>query len=473
MPTTGEPATTGTGNSAGSTDESAGTSGSSTSEHTTDGGETQPADLWLPQRGQITNINQNSASEVDIDGGEPTPGQWYNGFYGSNSFAGMAHSWNGVVWCSDYSPDGALAFFGGGHGANIGCFSYLFDVSSRTWKQVGAERNLPPEDMWSGGHPYGSVPDLRDPEWLDYDHQGSKIVVLAHQYAGTNYLTPEEGGAAGVGSLLVPNGERDQTAGMAARWGAWTFSLADGEMARSRSNPPVDGISSGSLISVKDTVNHKLWYFKQGSSQAFYHDLTAAPPRPVETTNVAVEPGAPNDGYVVVYDVGWLFVPEARAALAFLGSESVDGGMSVVLVDFASGGPVMAAVDIPALPAGPEGFAHGGLNIGSAWDSKRQRVVLYEGLGDSFTHVLTPSSLDFRSCAWTWSREAYTGRPPANSLGEVAAATSLESAWGRWRYVAGLDVFLWTDGPGTHGETEDGVMRDGIVQFWHPEGTPM
>ena len=96
-----------------------------------------------------------------------------------------------------------------------------------------------------------------------------------------------------------------------------------------------------------------------------------------------------------------------------------------------------------------------------------------EGLGDDFTHVLTPSSLDFRTATWTWSREAYTGREPANSRGDIGKASSMESPWGRWRYVETLDVFLWTDGPSAPVECEDGVMRDGVVQFWHPTGAPI
>lgn len=467
-----EPTTAAATTDATTTDATTTTSDDTTRGDTTDG-DTQPADFWIPGKGEITNINQNSGSEVEIDGGVPAPMKWYNGFYGGNSFAGMARAWNGAVWADGYSEDGALVHFGGGHGANIGCFSYLFDVTSRRWKQVGAELNLPAEDMWSGGHPYGSVPDARDPLWLDYDHQGSRIIVLAHQYATVSYLAPDEGGAPVTGSLLTANAEGDQTASKPSAWGSWTFDLTDGRMERSLAGEPGPGISSGSLIAVKDTVNRKLWYFAQGKSEVRYHDLDAPVPRPLETTTRAVEPGAPNDGYTIVYDVTWLFVPEAKAALLFQGTGEVDSGLGVYLVDFASGTPTMAAVDIPFHPAGATGFAHGALNVGAAWDSKRQRVVLYEGLGDAFTHVLTPSSTDFRAATWTWSRESYGGREPANGQGPIAAADSMQGAWGRWRYVPTLDVFLWTDGPGVTAETEDGATRDAIVQFWAAEGTPM
>lgn len=429
-------------------------------------------DFWMPGPGQITNVNQNSASDVDIEKGVAAPGHWYNGFYGANSFGGMTYSWNGAVWAPGYSADGALAFFGGGHGANIGCFSYFFDITSRMWKQVGAERNLPEVDDWSGGHPYDAAKDKRDPTWLDYDYNGSKLIILGHQYAAVNYLSPAEGGAAGVGSLLAPNAETDQTAGHAARWGSWAFSLKDGQMTRTRADAPTDGVGSGQLFSIKDTVNKKIWYFKHGQSVAHYLDLIEPNPRPLHDIGVAVEPGAPNDGYMVVYDVTWLFVPEAKAALAFLGGVKVNSGMAVVMADLASGSPVMAAVNIPSHPGGETGFAHGAPNVAAAWDSKRHRIVLYEGMGDSFTHVLTPSSVDFRTATWTWSRESYTGKPPANGLGVVGEATSLQSPWGRFRYVPTLDVFLWTDGPPTEGVGEDGVTRNGIVQFWHPEGTP-
>lgn len=431
-------------------------------------------DPWLPAPGQITNINQNNALDVDIDKGVASPYKWYSGYGGYNSFQQMAYAWNGAVWCDGYSPQGALAFFGGGHGANIGCFSYLFDVTTRKWRQVGAERNLPPADDWSGGAPYGSVPDKREPAWFDYDYKGSRIIVLAHQYASVGWLSPDEGGAPKVGSLLVPNGERDQSASQGSKWGGWTFALDDGLMSRSIATAaPLTGTGSGQLIAVKDPVNRKLWYFAQGNSQAHFQDLTAPVPRPLKTHAVAVEPGAPNKGYMVVYNVTWLFVPEARAALAFLGGGSVNSGMGVVLVDFSSGVPVMAAVSIPSLPAGPTGLAHGGFNAGAAWDSKRKRIVLYEGLGDAVTHVLTPSSLDFRTCTWAWSRESYSGRPPANWKGVVGAASSLDGAWGRWRYVKPLDVFLWTDGPQVSGQTEDGVTRNGIVQFWNSVGTAL
>ncbi|UQA56166.1 hypothetical protein [Polyangium aurulentum] len=439
-----------------------------------DGGDPQPQpDWWMPKPGMITNVNQNDATDVDIDKGVAAPDQWYNGFYGANSFAGMVGAWNGAIWADGYSKDGALAFFGGGHGANIGCFSYFFDVTTRKWGQVGAERNLPPSGDWNGGHPYDAAKDQRDPDWLDYDYNGSRIIVLPHLYHSTSYLAPDEGGAPGVGSILVPNSELDETASHPLKWGQWTFSLSDGQMARSRSDNVTEGVGAGSRVAVKDTVNRKMWYFDQGKSQAYYQDLTLPVPRPIESVTVQVENGAPNDGYVPVYDFTWLFVPEAKAALAFAGGGTENAGMAAILVDFASGTPVMAAVQIPSLPPGESGFPHGGTDVSAAWDSKRHRIVLYEGLGENITHVLTPSSLDFRKATWTWSRESYGGHAPANAHGSIGVATSLEGAWGRFRYVPTLDVFLWTDGPGVSDVTEDGVMRKGIVQFWHPEGTPL
>ena len=70
---------------------------------------------------------------------------------------------------------------------------------------------------------------------------------------------------------------------------------------------------------MKDTVNRKMWYFTQGQPLVFYQDLTLPVPRPLESVVVQVENGAPNNGYVPVYDFTWLFVPEAKAALAFAG----------------------------------------------------------------------------------------------------------------------------------------------------------
>ena len=428
------------------------------------------SDPWLPGPGRITNVNQNSALDVDIHHGEAHPGLWYNGFYGGNGFADMTSAWNGAVWCPGASTDGVLAFFGGGHGANIGNYSYFFDVTTRRWAQVGADRNLPETDAWLGA---GGSPDLRDPDWLDYDFNGSRIIVLAHQYAMVAHLMPDEGGASPRGSLLVPNAEQDQSAGHASKWGGWAFDLSTGTMSRTHRDTPRQGIGSGSLIAVKDTVHRKLWYFEQGRQTAYYEDLSEPVPRALHEYVVTTEPGAPNDGYMVVYDVTWLFVPEANAALAFLGGDSEGSAMGVVMIDFSTGFPVMAAVAIPSLPAGDAGMRHGGHNVGAAWDSKRHRAVLYEGLGDQVTTVLTPSSTDFRTATWRWSRESYQGRAPANAQGEVGVASSLEGAWGRFRYVPTLDVFLWTDGPSTQDACEDGVTRNGIVQFWNPVGAPL
>lgn len=431
-----------------------------------------PADFWMPAIASITNVNRNTATAVDIEGGNAAPGKWYNGFYGANGFGDMTYAWNGAVWAEGYSADGAMVFFGGGHGANIGCYSYLFDVTTRMWKQVGAERNLPPNGDWAGGYPYDASLDARDAAWLDYDYNGGKLIVLGHQYASVAYIAPREGGAPGVGSLLVANGEFDQTAGHAAAWGSWSFSLSDGLMARARSDAPEDGVGSGQLFALKDSVNAKIWYLVHGRSTVRYHDLTEPVPRPLHEVALTVEPSAPNEGYMPVYDVTWLYVPEATAALGFLGAGTANGGVAVVMIDFSSGSPVMAAVTIPSQPGGAAGFAHGGQNIGAAWDSKRKRVVLYEGIGDTFTHVLTPSSTSFRTATWTWSRESYAGRAPANGKGDMGVITSLQAAWGRWRYVPTLDVFVWMDGPSVTQVGEDGVTRDGTVQFWHPTGTP-
>jgi hypothetical protein len=123
---------------------------------------------------------------------------------------------------------------------------------------------------------------------------------------------------------------------------------------------------------------------------------------------------------------------------------------------------------------------HGGWNVGAAWAPASAvggvgKFYIYEGCGDTFCTTLTPSSLNFATCTWTWAKEDFSGVTPANKnpLPQVYGNAGTEAPYGKFQWVASLECFVWTDGPTTSGVCSDGVTRSGLIQLWRPPGTPI
>jgi hypothetical protein len=397
----------------------------------------------------------------------------------------MPFSYSGATWAPEYGTAGALVANGGGHGGFIGAFVYLFDFGSLRWRQVGAPRNLPPNFNWAGYvNPPSAMRDeqleQRDPAWLDYNYNGSFIKFSDHTYLQNAYISPAEGGGPN-GSLLLPQstysqdpGVPDPRTGVAYRWAPHLMSLNDGTMSRAAPAPLGEWGAYSNTIAVKDTKRSRLWYFRHSSPNVYYHDLAAGPPFTKQTHTIQQVGGGRTDTFFVTYNSTWIYVPEADAVIAFSPFESgftptLNAPLSVTVLSMATGVPVdLKRKDIPTQP-----MRHGGILVGAAWCPPLKRFYLYQGLGDTYCLVLTPSSLDFATCTWTWSKEDFAGPPPVTRHPGVELADQIKGVMGRWVWVPALGCFAWHDGPTTTGVCADGVERNGIVQLWRPPGKPI
>ena len=100
------------------------------------------------------------------------------------------------------------------------------------------------------------------------------------------------------------------------------------------------------------------------------------------------------------------------------------------------------------------------------------KFYLYEGFGDTFCYTLTPSTLNFATCTWTWGKESFSGASPVFKNAPDVSDGQRLAVQGKWQYVPALGCLAWHDGPNTSGVCVDGVTRQGIVQLW-PPGTPI
>lgn len=444
---------------------------------------------FVPAAGERANVNLNAADDVDYDRLNPlTPDKaWWLGYGVSSSttaFRSIISSYSGSTWAAEYGTAGALVSNGGGHGGQIGQMAYLFDFAQLRWKQVGAPRNLPADFSWAGYlNPPSAVrtesADRRDDAWHDYNHNGSMITLADHTYLQNAYISPSEGGGP-QGSLLLPQstwsqdpGVPNPDTGVAMVWAPHLLSLQDGTMSRASAAPFGDygTFAYSNAISVKDTKRRRLWYFKHSSSTAWYHDLAGGPPFQRQSHVIQKRGGGTTDRFVSVYNATWLYVPEADAVIRFAVPNGgfppqLDAPCSVQVYDLSSGVPVdLQRDDIPTYP-----LHHGGILVGAAWCPPLRRFYLYEGYGDEFCYVLTPSSLDFASCSWSWSRESFSGVPPVSRAAGTELGQQSLGAQGKFVWVAAYQCFAWHDGPTTAGVCVDGVERNGIVQLWRPPG---
>jgi hypothetical protein len=130
-------------------------------------------------------------------------------------------------------------------------------------------------------------------------------------------------------------------------------------------------------------------------------------------------------------------------------------------------------VDLKRTIAG-QSLRHGGIYMGAAWSPTLSKFYVYEGYGDDYAYVLTPSSLDFSTCTWAWTKEQFSGATPVTrNNNSSAVADQINSVNGKWQWVPLYGCFALHDGPLTTGTCVDGATRTGIVQLWRPPGTPI
>ncbi|MBY0467868.1 MAG: hypothetical protein K2Q07_02695, partial [Burkholderiaceae bacterium] len=255
------------------------------------------------------------------------------------------------------------------------------------------------------------------------------------------------------------------------RWAPHLFSLSDGTMSRATTEPLGGWAAYSNTIAVKDTQRSRIWYFRHGSITADCHDLQGGPPYTRKTHVVQKAGGGNTDTYFGTYNSTWVYVPEADAIVSFTPDNSgytptLNAPIGVGVLGLSTGVPVdFRRSDIPRHP-----MRHSGIFVGVAWCPTLQRFYLYQGMGDDFCIVLTPSSLDFARCDWTWSKESFGGPPPVTRFPGEELTDQIKGVLGRWVWVPAHGCFAWHDGPTTTGVCADGVKRNGIVQLWRPPG---
>jgi PKD repeat protein len=471
----------------------------------------------IPSVGARTNVNLNSAWSVDFERATGLhPGnlqrRWWGGFGQVNDstvFQSTVDAYSGTTWAPERGASGAFILDGGSDGAQLSQVMYLFDFDSFAWKSVGAPQNLPDNFEWANYYWNGSlyeqkpnggprVPpstEARDPVFYDYLWNGSYIKLANHSYLHNSYI-PETLGGGKYGSLMRPcssyshdRGDSDPRNGVVDTFTPHIVNTYDGKGSRAVS-APVNGITTGDgfkgfsqTIAVRDTTRDKLWYFINSGSTAYWMDLTSGPPYTTGTHTVQ-KVGGGTFGWIAVSNSTWIYCEEADCMVGFVPNNSnsippevSNAPLQVYLLSMTSGVPVGLHTDTSFLVP-TQNMPYGGVLVGATWVPASRvggvgKFYLYEGFGDTFAYTLTPSSLNFATCTWTWGRESFTGATPVFKETRIPGDGQRQAIQGKWQWVPALDAIAYHDGPNTEGICVDGVTRKGIVQLWRPPGTPI
>jgi hypothetical protein len=476
----------------------------------------------IPATGTRTNVNLNDAYAIDFERASGLyPGnleqRWWLGFGAitlGNVFQDTVQAYSGATPAPEYGIAGASILNGGSDGASLAHMAYGFDADSLSWWSVGGPKNLPPDMNWAAYSWNGTgwavdsgVTDERDTVYFDYDWRGSKIKFANHSGLHNAYI-PESLGGGKNGSLWLPCSSYGQDRGFddprtriggvpgtgtVDTWTPHMMNLHNGYTRRATS-APVNGISTGDGFvsigktnTVRDTTRNRLWYFTQGVATAYYHDLASGPPYSSASHVIQKVSGGSAD-YTVAYCATWTYVPEADAMVGIYptNSNSITGvvppsydvGVQIYSINGSGLLVDQERANFQArLPIPTYVFPKGGVFVGVAWVPASKiggvgKFYLYEGYGDTFCYTLTPSSLDFTSCTFTWGREDFSGASPVFKTAYGSGDWPRLSAQGKFQYIPSKGVLMWHDGPNTSGVCVDGVTRNGIVQFWNPPGTP-
>lgn len=381
---------------------------------------------FVPAPGMRANINLNNLSDID-----PCPQRrcWYTGSSGINA---PWLNWTGAANCEDYSEFGAMAFWGGGHGGGEDTSCKVFDTTTRKWIRIGDPV------------PFDFTKQL-DPEWRDYDHNGSRVIPGMHTYCHAQYRPPRFGGGA-KGSFfvayLVYEGGRIAPHEQALDSGKWKRSTAGTQ------NPYLaNGPYGGGFL---DTKRGIYWSMPGVLFDHNYRiDFNQKLPAPE-----LVRFWGPGFYARVVY------VEEHDMAIAFQ-DKVVDGKryLATVAFDLTQGTPRPTTLNV----AGTMPLVYGP-GYGADFCTHNGKFYCYEGRGERDCIVLSPPS-DWRRGEWTIAREAFDGPPPA-SLGIHQG----NQPFSKWAYNNKLRSFMWSEG-NARGVCLDGVERNGIFQLWRPRGT--
>lgn len=469
----------------------------------------------IPAVGARTNANLNDAYAVDFERasgwhpGKLLERSWlgFGAIDQSTVFSDIVGAYSGSTWAPEYGAAGAMILNGGADGASLAQMAYVIDLDAMSWRSAGAPRNLQSTGAWSGYAWSGlswtqTSPgtELRDTVFFDYNWNGSMVTLANHSCTHNGYIPPAFGGGK-YGSLFLPcssyshdRGGADPRTGTVDTWTPHMMNLLTG-VSRRAVSAPVNGVSTGDGFAsigqtnaCRDTTRNRLWYFRTGNPVAYYHDLAGGPPFASVAHTIQKVSGG-NADYTVAYCATWAFVPEADAMVAIYptNANSITGvtppsylvGVQVYTVN---GSGLLVDQERgnfqTRLPIATQSFPKGGVFAGLAWVPASVvggvgKFYIYEGYGDEFCYTLTPSSLDFASCSWTWGKESFTGPTPVYKTAYGSGDWPRLSVQGKFQYVPALGCLAWHDGPDTQAVCVDGVTRRGIVQLWRPPGTPI
>ncbi len=393
---------------------------------------------YVPQPGGTANVSLNNLSSLNPC---PTNNCWFSQ---ASKLSASWRNWNGAAWAPGFSPYGALAFWGGGHGGGEDVGLYVFDFTTGLWSRVGPQN--PPTSAYTS---------QLDPDFYDYLHDGSYIVPGLHTYNYPSYVPPNVSGSGPKGSWLLP--QLVGNAGSGAKPHA--VDLASGQWSRFSTGGGLTG-QSPYAGSIEDTRRGRVWWAAMDLTSLNMLDFAEAHPRTIH--RVPMQPSGSAFAFGGYY-ARHVYVAETDMVVGFF-CFYLQNRVRGEVYDMTSGTPVQ-------MGAGnwPEMNLTYGAGFGIDWCPLTRAFYLYEGRGTTRVIKLTPSSLEFQSCTWTWSEETFSDpawEPNPNSESRGGA-----QPFSKWRYIPWLKCFAWSDGPNFTARCADGVVRDGVMQLWRPLGT--
>lgn len=396
----------------------------------------------IPPPGFTANISLNNLSALNPC---PSGGCWFQSGPVNDS---PWRNWTGAAFASGYSTKGAMVYWGGGHNGGNDISLYVFDFATASWSRIGPDN---PDFDYVREANFAST--LLDRDWLDYQHQGNYIVPALHSYTYPAYVPPGVSGAGPKGSWLLPLLVADKPYiaphAVDLATGIWTrFSAAPGTSMS-------QGYTAGSVL---DTRRNRLYWGQPQATTVHMLDLNQPHPRSIQAVKMPSGSFNPSGYYPIL-----LYVPEFDQVIEF-GSDY--GTSTIKAVVYSTAGDafrMLARLTLPAAgaPAMPGGF-------GVDWCAITRKFYFYGGYGSTRVFTLEAKGTDFTTCSWVWGEETFQSpawyqSPYGSGGGEVPLT--------RWRYIPALKCFAWTDGPRVSAKCVDGVVHDGVMQLWRPNGT--
>lgn len=439
----------------------------------------------VPPEGTRVNINRNSLSSVDPDGGSAFgSNKYYNSYGNVGVMASATRAWNGGVFAPDYGYAGGIFISDGGHAAAVTICPGVFDIGTCLWSVVGFDENTPPTGAWAGNTTTGDANyvlanDQRDQDNNDYAYTTAKGTSYtffgAHTYNNQEYDPTQgpKGSLIKTVSQVMHDPNTPLPPGRAAE--PYNFHLLDldtGLVKRGKTGPKLLAPEKHRTMLVRDTTRNRVLRLGQQSNTVIYIDLDDSVPRTVKTMNISWEAGHPI-GALGVISHSAIYDPAFDCIFVFGGNPDTGGTLTTTILDCSSG-TSLVGINVP-VPT--RQMPYGGFAVGVAKVPRLNALYFYEARRSSTCEVLAFSNNNIRTTSFTWRRESFTGPTPPGVAQEGRPLTGtgwyseLLSAWRKWGYSEVADCLIWTDGLSGQDTCQNGEIHDGIVQAWRPPGT--